>query len=77
MNAVMTFDFIILATLVCVVICLVIGLTYAITVLVWKINMLEETNDSLRKDKFVADNNIAHLRKKLSKERCTRCVGDI
>lgn len=77
MNHILSFDFIILIALVCVVTVLIAGLTYAITVLVWKINLLQETNDSLRKDLFVADNTVTHLRKKLTKEKCARCIGDI
>ena len=77
MNTVMTFDFIILAALTCIVTILIVGLTYAINVLIWKINSLEEANDMLRKDKFVADATVANLREKLAKEKCARCIGDI
>ncbi|MNV74029.1 hypothetical protein D3C71_1672140 [compost metagenome] len=68
------FDFIVLGVLTCIVILMVGGLVFTITILIYRINLLESENEMLVKDRIHAHQQIETLRNKLKRERCQRCV---
>lgn len=70
------FDFIVLGVLACIVILMVGGLVFTITILIYRINLLESDNDMLAKDNIHARHQIETLRDKLKRERCRRCVAE-
>lgn len=70
------FNFIVLGVLTCIVILMVGGLVFTITILIYRINLLESDNDMLVKDKHHAHQQIETLREKLKRERCRRCVAE-
>lgn len=69
MGATPMFDFIVLGALTCIVIILVGGLVFTITLLIYRINLLESDNDMLVKDVKHAHQQIETLREKLKHAR--------